>query len=116
MNLPVNNAALIYQTILDLTHRNRVCTRQMIESITGLKLTIIDDHIKCMVEKGKLRRVVNGVVEPVLESPHDRAVSVTFLPQGGVKLEIGDYCLDLTLREARAIGTATAGIGLQYGR
>ncbi len=113
---PVNKAALIYQTILDLTHRNRVVSRQVIRSITGFELTIIDDHIKSLVDKGKLRKVVNGVVEPVLEAPEDRAISGTWLPDGTFKLEVGDMCLDLTPREARAVGAITAGIGMQFGR
>ena len=116
MTKPPSPAKLIYQTIVDLTNTNRVCSRQVISQVTGLKLTIVDDHIKRMRDDGKLRLVVNGIVEPMEDAPPDRAVSVTYLPKGGVKLEIGDLCIDLTLREAKNVGAATAGIGFQFGR
>lgn len=45
-----------------------------------------------------------------------RATEIHHLPNGNRKLEIGDTCLDLTLRKARLIGMATAGVSLQFGR
>ena len=43
-------------------------------------------------------------------------MSVTYLNNGRVQLEVGDHVLDLSLREAKNIGAATAGTGLQFGR
>lgn len=113
---PRTTNEIIYQTIVDLTSSNRSASRQVISSIAGIKMSIVDDHIKRMVDDGRLRRVVNGIVELAESVLPDRAVSMTYLPTGGCKLEIGDVCLDLTLREARMVGLATGGIGLQFGR
>lgn len=44
-----------------------------------------------------------------------RSTNIHRLPNGNCKLEIGDTCLDLTLREARLIGMATAGVALRFG-
>ncbi len=111
-----SNSQRIFQTIMDLTSANRVATRQVISSITGLKLSIVDDHIKRMKDDGKLTSPVNGVVEPVQDGEGDRAVSTTFLPNGRCKLEIGDIVIDLSMREARLAGIALGGIGIQFGR
>ena len=110
------NSETIFQTIVDLRSANRVSTRQVIAGITGLKMSIVDDHIKRMKDDGRIRMVVNGVFEPVEAVREDHAVSATFLPSGRVKLEIGDSVLDLSMREGRMVGLALGGIGLQFGR
>lgn len=109
-------AEVIYQCILDLRAANRIASRTVISSMTGLKMTIVDDHIKTMLEKNLLRRVVPGVVEPMEDAPVDRAVSVTYLANGGIKFEIGDHCLDLTFREAVNVEAALAGAKIRMGR
>lgn len=109
-------STVIYQAIVDLTNSNRIVSRQVLVDITGLTYGVIDDHVKRMIEGGRLRRVANGIFEPVLEASEDRAVSITHLPGGLCKLEIGDVCVDLTLREARMVGMATGGVALQFGR
>lgn len=108
--------AMIYQTILDLAASNKVATRQVLMESLGMSYAIIDDHVKRMIEDGKLRRVMPGVFEPVLEAPEDRAISVTHLPGGGAKLEIGDLCADLTLRELRMLAMASGGVLFVFGR
>lgn len=109
-------STVVFQTIVDLTNSNRIASRQVLVEETGLSYSVIDDHVKRMIDDGRVRRVVNGIFEPVLGAPEDRAVSITHLPGGGVKLEIGDFCIDLTLRETRMVGMATAGVALQFGR
>ncbi|MCR6481155.1 hypothetical protein NU688_33705 [Variovorax sp. ZS18.2.2] len=108
--------ALIWQTIVDLGNSNHVATRQVLMETLGLSYTIIDDHVKRMIEDGRVRRVAPGIFEAVPPAPEDRAVSMTLMPGGGGKLEVGDTCLDLTLRELRMIGMATAGVVMQFGR
>lgn len=108
--------ALIYQTIVDLGESNKVATRQVLMETLGLTYSIIDDHVKRMIEDGRVRRLVAGVFEAVPPAAEDRAVSMTFVPGGGGKLEVGDTCLDLTLRELRMVGLATAGVVMQFGR
>lgn len=113
---PQTNAKRIYQCIVDLTSSNRVASRQVIASMTGLKMTIVDDHVKRMKDDGKLTSPVNGIFEPVEDAEIDRAVSITYLSNGRVKLEIGDDCLDLSRREAVNVKAASAGADVGYGR
>lgn len=111
-----SRAQLIYQTIVDLGASNHVASRQVLMEATGLTYGVIDDHVKRMIEDGRIRRVVNGIFEAVPVVPEDRAVSITHLPGGGVKLEVGDFCIDLSMRETRMVSFATAGVALQFGR
>lgn len=108
--------AAIYQAIVDLGESNKVATRQVLMETLGLTYAIVDDHVKRMIEDGRVRRVVAGVFEAVPPAAEDRAVSMTFVPGGGGKLEVGDACIDLTLRELRMVGLATAGVVMQFGR
>lgn len=111
-----NTGALIYQTIVDLGQSNKVATRQVLMETLGLTYSIVDDHVKRMIEDGRVRRIMAGVFEAVPPADEDRAVSMTFVPGGGGKLEVGDTCIDLTLRELRMVGLATAGVVMQFGR
>ena len=110
-----SNRQVVLQAINDLAAANRQASRKAICDMTGLKLSIVDDHVKNLKEDGLIRLVVNGIFEPIDQAP-DRAVSGTLVPNGRYKLEIGDTCLDLTLREARNIGLLTGGLGLLVGR
>ena len=94
---------------------NRSAGRTIISNMTGLKMTIVDDHIKRLKDDGRIRLVVNGVFEPV-EITQDRAISSTVVPGGGVKLEIGDVCIDLTPRECRNLVAVVGGHVLLFGR
>lgn len=109
-------ADLIYQCIVDLCATNRIASRQIISNMTGLKMTIVDDHIKTMIADHRLRRVVNGIVEPMEDAALDRSISVTYLASGGIKFEIGDECLYLTFREAVNVEAALAGAKIRMGR
>jgi DNA-binding MarR family transcriptional regulator len=106
----------IQDAMRDLRDRGRVCTRQVLSEMLGLKLSIVDDHIKRMKDAGDVRMVVNGVFELVEKTPPDRAVSATYLPDGRVKVEVGDDLLNLSLREAQALGMAVGGVFLQFAR
>ena len=100
---------LVYQAVVDLTNQNRPASRQLIAQWTNLKLTTVDDHVKSLKDDGLLRFVVNGIVEPVEHFPPDRAISITELPSGMVKYEIGDDVLELTPSEARRTGRMMTG-------
>ena len=106
---------IVLQCIVDLCAANRAATRQVIALETGLKLSVVDDHVKTLRNDGVLRNVVNGVVEPV-DIQEDRSVSGTIVSGGRYKLEIGDLVMELTLREARAVAALTGGVALQFGR
>lgn len=112
---------LVFQTILDLHNAGRIATRVIVKEMTGQSYSVVDDHVKRMLEDGRLRRVAPGVFEPVEELPAAQAVSLTFLPNGMAKLEIGPHCIELNPTDQRFIGRMFAGsaaelTGLQNGR
>lgn len=103
----------IYQAIKDLQDRGRIATRQVLVTMTGLPMTIIDDRLKFLCSIGRVRRPVNGVFEAD-DVGEERATSATVLPNGRVKLEIGEHVLELSPREFRNIGALGAGFTLQF--
>lgn len=112
---------LIYQTILDLHNAGRIATRSVVKEMTGQSYSVVDDHVKRMLEDGRLRRCAPGVFEPIEELPPAQAISLTVLPTGMAKLEIGDVCLDLNPSDCRRIGSLFRGsaeelAGLQNAR
>ena len=104
----------IYDEIVGLRSKSMVATRAVIAEITNQQMSVVDYHVKRLVSDGKLRRVLNGVYEPVPQSVEDRAVSFTQLPSSACKLEIGDTVLELTWTEVRMVHYATAGPALQF--
>jgi hypothetical protein len=99
----------VYQAVVDLTNQHRPASRQLIAKMTGFKLTTVDDHVKTMKDEGLLSPVVSGVVELAEHFPLDRPISITELPSGMVKYEIGDDVLELTPSEARRTGRMMGG-------
>jgi hypothetical protein len=112
----VSSTDLVMRTILEHRETGRVSTRATIRDATNLPLTVVDDRVKHLKNIGKIRLVggVAGVFEPVEDRMEDRAVSSTILPNGLVKLELGDAVLEMTQREARHAGALLAGLALQF--
>lgn len=111
---PVSNRQVVLQAILDLAAANRQASRKAICDVTGLRMPIVDDHVRNLKEDELIRQVVPGIFEPIDQTP-DRPVSGTIVPHGAYKLEIGDHVLELTLREAKNIALLTSGL-LNLGR
>lgn len=112
---------LIYQTILDLHSASRIATRTVVKEMTGQSYSVVDDHVKRMLEDGRLRRVLPGVFEPVEDLPPAQVISLTVLPNGMAKLDVGDVCIDLNPSDQRRIGSLFRGsaeelAGLQNAR
>lgn len=95
--------------VIDLHQKEQIVTREVLMSAMGLKLSIIDEHLSNLVNDGKLRRVRRGVFQPVQQMPPPRAMSKTLLPDGWVKLEIGEDVLMLTPRESRMFASMLQG-------
>lgn len=108
------NSRLIWDTIVDLNDQEQTITREVLQDLTGLKLTTIDSQIKDLIEHGKLARVVPGVYRLVQIFAPTRAMSKTVMPDGMVKLEIGNDVITLTPREDRALAGLQAGVMGQY--
>lgn len=114
MSRPQESGQLVLSCITDLSNANRVATRPVIAEITELSMTKVDYYVQKMVSDGLLRRVLNGVYELVRQAPEDRAISATITRDGEFKLEVGDHCLTLSMREARFVGMLAGGVSLQF--
>ncbi len=99
---------------MDLHQREQIVTREILASAMGVKMSIVDEHLKNLVNDGRMRRVKHGVYQPVVTMPPARAMSKTMLPDGWVKIEIGDQVLTLTPREDRMLGALMRGAGDLY--
>lgn len=112
----VSTTDIVYRCIVEHRETGRVASRSTIQQATGLPLTIIDDRIKHLKAVGQIRLAGNvaGVFEPTEDRNDDRPQSVTYLPNGRVKYEIGDAVLEMSQREARHAGVLFGGFALQF--
>lgn len=113
MNTTVTVKQRVYQAVVDIHNAGRSVTRAAVADRTGLKLSVVDDHIKSLKDDAKVRLVVNGVFEPADLFPANRPVSKTVLADGSVKIEVGDDELTLTPGEAHVVGLALHGDAMQ---
>lgn len=95
--------------ITDLHYQEQQVTRELLAERIGVRLSVIDEHLKVMTNDGRIRRVGRGVYAPMQSMPPARAMSKTLLPDGYVKIEIGDQVLTLTPREDRMLGNLMGG-------
>lgn len=109
-----NSTELVLEAIEDMHAQEQVVTREALVEHTGLKMTIVDDRIGVLIEDGRVHRVRSGVFVPAAKHPPTRAISKTVMPDGLVKLEIGDDVLTLTPREDRALAALQAGVAVQF--
>jgi hypothetical protein len=104
----------IWEAVCDLHAQEQVATREVLSELTGMHMGLVDEHVKNLINDGRLRRLRAGVFIPVETLPPARSPSITVMASGMVKLEIGDTLLELTPREVRMVGTALAGFAMQY--
>lgn len=107
------------QLVLDAVHElyasHQLATRQLISDVLGIKQSLIDDSLKVLCDDGKIKRVERGVYIPVAQYPTPRQMWQTILPDGTVKVDIGDdHILTLTPQEARTLSCMMAGHFLQF--
>lgn len=107
------NREIVLQTIVDLCEHNHAASRARVVEISGLKMTAVDEQVDRLLVDGLIRRVSNGLFEPV-DQTIDRAVSTTSLARGRMKVEVGDEILTLTPREAFALAKQMAGVLLAF--
>ena len=106
---------LILQAVIDLNEHSQYCSRKRIAEVTGLKMTIVDDHLDRLRNQGHIRLAGHSHYEPMDLTP-DRPVSTTSLPLGRLKIEVGDDLIaDLTPREALALAKQLAGLLIAFG-
>lgn len=104
----------VFEAIQDLHAQEQIVTRETLAALTGLSLTVIDDRVARLIDDGDVVRVQRGVFKPAPVHPPARPISKTVLPDGMVKIEIGDEILELTPRENRMLGDLMAGAAVQY--
>lgn len=110
-----SNAETILEAIEDLHNQEQIVTRETLSQLTSLKLSIIDDRLSYLVDSGQIMRVQRGVFIPTPKHRVARLMSKMVLPDGTVKIEIGDdQILTLTPREARNLGNLMVAEAMQY--
>lgn len=109
----ISTTALVLEAVQDLHAQEQIVTRETLAELTGLKLTVIDDRLGVLTDDGALLRVQRGVYVPAQRHPPARAMSKTIMPDGVVKIEIGDYLMELTPREDRMLASLMAGAATQ---
>lgn len=107
------------QVILDAIHelhqQEQVVTRETLSQIVDLKMQIIDDRLSYLIETGQIMRVQRGVYVPCHKHPPARLITKTALPDGTVKIDIGDdHVLTLTPKEARTLGSLMLSDAMQF--
>ncbi|WP_198086272.1 hypothetical protein [Variovorax sp. E3] len=103
----------MFEAVQDPHNQEQIVTRETLAELTGLKLTVIDDRLGTLTDDGMLLRVQRGVYVSAVQHPVARPMSKTVMPDGMIKIEIGDEVLTLTPREDRALANLMAGAAAQ---
>ena len=106
---PIPSTERIFQAVRELRAMDQIATRDTVAELTGLKMTVVDDRLRALVDDGKLKRLLRGVYELVESFPEPRAISKTVLPSGAVVYDIGDEVLTLSPQEARVLAELSMG-------
>lgn len=105
----ISSRVLVLEAVQELYCQEISITTSMLMRVTGLRHVTVADCIKALKERGEIWSPARGVYLPVMKHPPARAVSRTALPDGTVKLEVGDDVLTLTPRESRMVAEAMGG-------
>ena len=110
-----SNADLILEAIQDLHAQEQIVTRETLAEVCDLTMTTIDDRVAYLIDNGKVHRVQRGVFVPAPDHRPARMINKMILPDGTVKIEIGDdHVLTLTPREDRSLAALMVGAGQQF--
>lgn len=110
---PITSTQRVYEAVRELRAGEQIATRETVAELSGLKLSVVDDRLRTLVDDGQLKRLLRGVYELVETFPPSRAISKTIMTDGFVKIEIGDDVLTLTPTEDRALALLQAGAAAQ---
>lgn len=109
-----NSTDVIFDAVVDLHNNEQIVTRTTLAAILDVKIGIIDDRLSYLVDTDRIMRVERGVYVPVIQHPVSRIMSKMVLPDGTIKIEIGDDVLTLTPKEARILGNLVVAEAMQY--
>lgn len=104
---------LVLETVHELHNQGLPITREAVARVCGLKIITVDESLKSLKDQELVWTPERGVYRPVVMHPPARAISKTILPNGLVKLEIGDDVLTLTPQENRMLAELQAGAAAQ---
>lgn len=106
----------VLEAAIDLHNQEQIITRETLSQILpDLPMGKIDDRLGFLVDTGKLQRVQRGVYVPVIRHAPSRPITKYILPDGTVKIDIGDdIVLTLTPREARYLGNVMVAEAMQF--
>ena len=82
----ITSTQRVLDAVRDLRELDQIATRETVAELTGLKMGIVDDRLRALVDDGKLKRLLRGVYELVETYPEPRELSCTMLSTGWVKL------------------------------
>ena len=105
----ITSTQRVLDAVRDLRELDQIATRETVAELTGLKMGIVDDRLRALVDDGKLKRLLRGVYEMVETFPAPRTIYCGILPNGMVKLEVGESVETFTPSEARRAARALGG-------
>lgn len=106
---PTSSTQRVLDAVQELQRLEQVATRETVEELTGLTLTVVDDRLKALTDDGMLKRLIRGIYVPATTYPVARPITITEIPDGWLNVEVGETVLVLTPREARMLGRGLAG-------
>lgn len=115
VNKPISSTTRVFDAVRELRGLDQIATRETVGELTGLKMAVVDDRLRTLVDDGKLKRLLRGVYELVEEYPASRNISKTILDSGYVMIEItgragaADVVLHLTPTEDRSLSMLCVG-------
>lgn len=108
-----SSTQIVLEAVQDLHAQEQIVTRETLHVLTGMKLSVIDDRVGALIDDGLVVRVQRGVYVPAETHPPARVISKMLLPDGTVKIDIGDQVLTLTPKEDRMLAQLMAGVAMQ---
>lgn len=105
----ITSTQRVFDAVRDLREVDQIATRETVAELTGLKMAIVDDRLRALVDDGKLKRLLRGVYELVETFPEPRTIYCGILPNGMVKMEVGESVETFTPSEARRAARALGG-------
>lgn len=105
----ITSTQRVFDAVRDLREVDQTATRETVAELTGLKMSVVDDRLRALVDDGKLKRLLRGIYELVETYPEPRPIYCGILHSGMVKMEVGEDVLTLTPSEARRAARALGG-------
>ena len=69
----ITSTQRVLDAVRDLRELDQIATRETVAELTGLKMGIVDDRLRALVDDGKLKRLLRGVHDLVEVFPAPQA-------------------------------------------